>query len=136
MESEITRLLEAPRRYGTLISKASAPQNGTYTKERMPDGTEVGRSYNSRGVLTSEGWNTQDGGRVWRTLFESGQVKAFTWKQVDGTSTSVVVDSRGIFSARKDTFPNGDGVSWEYDDNGAVSQKWLIRKGQRPVPIH
>ena len=123
-------------RAGSVVSQAQAQDGGIFSKEKMPDGSEVTRSYNNKGILTNETWGSEGGETIFRSFFESGQVKDMRWITDKGTIIMITEDSDGDYVSRIDDLPNGDKFTYEFDSNGRVTKKWFVKKGSKPVLVN
>ena len=123
-------------RAGSVLSQSQAPDGGIFSKEKMPDDSEVIRAYNNKGILINETWGADGGETIYRSYYESGQVKDMRWVTTSGTIIMISEDSDGDYLSRIDELPNGDKFTYEFDRNGRVTKKWFIKKGTKQVLVN
>jgi hypothetical protein len=117
-----------------VIRKAN--EDGTFvSKEALADGESILRSFNTRGELVGEDWKQSSGDEIVRTYYDGGGIKGFSLKHMDGAATYITFTQSGVFKGRSDTFPDGDQITTNYDDQGRVLDKWRKSKDGRSVRI-
>ena len=117
-----------------VIRKAN--EDGTFvSKAALGDGESILQTFNTRGELVGENWKQSSGDEIVRTYYDGGGIKGFSLKHMDGAATLITFTQSGVFKARSDSFPDGDQITTNYDDQGRILEKWRKSKDGRSVRI-
>lgn len=127
LERYLAALLKEIPVKGEVLSQHQS-QNGTlYTVEKLPNGLQVFREYDKRGLITAEKLDREKGEEISRTFFDNGFTQALKWRFRNGSMLYVHQDVSGVIVSRTEEFQGGDRVIHEIDQEGRTVDRWLVK---------
>lgn len=103
--------------------------------EKNGQGT-IYQHFNPDAILTRETWYKADGEDIYRSYYNSGQLKTVSWNQSNGTLTNLTYMESGLLEGRSDRFADGIVLSTSYNDLGQPSSVWRTDSTGKSVRVN